>query len=606
MATTTKNMQVTAGNANASVTAQVTDSMPGVPCPGPGGYVYKGLRYVPLFSDPIEWNSANSYEALTIVIHEGNSYTSKQAVPVGVDISNETFWALTGNYNAQVEQYRQEVAELDNEVNVINNSLRSIWYTVDNTMSVNEIQNVLNNFKNVKFASGVYSYSLTESNTLFTLNNGNAIWLDNAEINLKPTSSNSYDMFLINSVKNVEIFGGKIIGDAITHTGEIIENQDWGYGIGIYDSENVNIHDIEIDECWGDSICIYTRGGSSKNNKVYIKNAVMINSRRQGISLINGENVIIENCLMQNIGANGSVKPGAGIDIEPEDNAAISCIISNCKAKSCSGAGLMAWSRFGSTTKIDINNCYSDSGFGLSLYNPGYIKCSNSTAVMTGSHSGFSTACSVETGIGTVTVTDCYVDVSGLNDPTNDSKGIPLYSEPSSVVPNASNRYITYKNIIISGGNIFKPAQVKAQNVIIMPVFDNITCFAKCTYDETTDAGITTAGSSSVAHNYTVAYNNATQTYKDAVDGESLSSIYSYYNVNVDEILLTAAAISASEPLIFNVAKDVNVTSGVASINIPSNAVVTTDYNYTLKPGTYKVMAVYNPNAAGFANIAYV
>lgn len=110
MATTIKNMQVVAGNANASVTAQVTDSMPGVPCPGSAGYKYTGLRYVPVFADPIEWNSANSYEALTIVVHEGNSYTSKQAVPVGVDIANETFWALTGNYNAQVEQYRQEVA----------------------------------------------------------------------------------------------------------------------------------------------------------------------------------------------------------------------------------------------------------------------------------------------------------------------------------------------------------------------------------------------------------------------------------------------------------------------------------------------------------------
>lgn len=112
MATTTKNMQVVAGNANASVTAQVTDSMPGVPCPGPAGYTYKGLRYVPVFADPIEWNSANSYEALTIVVHEGNSYTSKQTVPVGVDIANETFWALTGNYNAQIEQYRKEVADL--------------------------------------------------------------------------------------------------------------------------------------------------------------------------------------------------------------------------------------------------------------------------------------------------------------------------------------------------------------------------------------------------------------------------------------------------------------------------------------------------------------
>lgn len=71
---------------------------------------YIGSRYVPIFADPIEWSSANTYEPLTIVLHEGNSYTSRQAVPKGIDISNEAFWALTGNYNAQVELYRRETA----------------------------------------------------------------------------------------------------------------------------------------------------------------------------------------------------------------------------------------------------------------------------------------------------------------------------------------------------------------------------------------------------------------------------------------------------------------------------------------------------------------
>lgn len=126
MATTTKNMQVVAGNANASVTAQVTDSMPGVPCPGPAGYTYKGLRYVPVFADPIEWNSANSYEALTIVLFQGDSYTSVQAVPVGIDIANNNFWAKTGNFNAQLELYRREVENLKKTINKAYSSVTSM------------------------------------------------------------------------------------------------------------------------------------------------------------------------------------------------------------------------------------------------------------------------------------------------------------------------------------------------------------------------------------------------------------------------------------------------------------------------------------------------
>lgn len=65
---------------------------------------------MPLFADPIDWDNTKTYEPLTIVYYQGNSYTSRQSVPAGVDITDTTYWALTGNYNAQVEQYRKEVA----------------------------------------------------------------------------------------------------------------------------------------------------------------------------------------------------------------------------------------------------------------------------------------------------------------------------------------------------------------------------------------------------------------------------------------------------------------------------------------------------------------
>lgn len=65
---------------------------------------------MPLFADPIDWDNTKTYEPLTIVYYQGNSYTSRQSVPAGVDITDTTYWALTGNYNAQIEQYRKETA----------------------------------------------------------------------------------------------------------------------------------------------------------------------------------------------------------------------------------------------------------------------------------------------------------------------------------------------------------------------------------------------------------------------------------------------------------------------------------------------------------------
>lgn len=77
---------------------------------------YIGARYVPLFAEPIEWDKTKQYEPLTIVTANGNSYTSRQFVPTGIEITNETFWALTGNFNAQVEQYRKEVTAYDGRI----------------------------------------------------------------------------------------------------------------------------------------------------------------------------------------------------------------------------------------------------------------------------------------------------------------------------------------------------------------------------------------------------------------------------------------------------------------------------------------------------------
>lgn len=77
---------------------------------------YVGARYVPKFADPTEWNNALSYEALTIVTHLGNSFTSKKPVPAGVDIANTEYWVNTGNYSAQLGSIQGQVNTLSQRV----------------------------------------------------------------------------------------------------------------------------------------------------------------------------------------------------------------------------------------------------------------------------------------------------------------------------------------------------------------------------------------------------------------------------------------------------------------------------------------------------------
>lgn len=132
---------------------------------------YIGARYVPKFASPIEWAADTSYEALTIVTFNNASYTSKVQVPptVGNPAKNPQYWSLTGNYNAQVEQYRQEVvqtreeltsvkSDVDTSVEELNNKItssltQSKTYTDDQITnlrrdvdgSISELQEEINN-----------------------------------------------------------------------------------------------------------------------------------------------------------------------------------------------------------------------------------------------------------------------------------------------------------------------------------------------------------------------------------------------------------------------------------------------------------------------------
>lgn len=86
------------------------------PPPGCGPAQYVGARYVPKFAEPIDWDTERGYESLTIVTYKGESYTSKCPVPPGIDIKNTRYWALTGAYNAQVEEYKNQVKDLSEQV----------------------------------------------------------------------------------------------------------------------------------------------------------------------------------------------------------------------------------------------------------------------------------------------------------------------------------------------------------------------------------------------------------------------------------------------------------------------------------------------------------
>ena len=122
---------------------------------------YVGARYVPKLMG--EWNKALQYEALSIVTHLGNSFTSKVPVPANIDITNTDYWVNTGNYNAQVEAYRTETAQLKtsltNETANRKNADKDNILWIGDSYSVNYNHKLPNGVRDMLNAKNWYEYS---------------------------------------------------------------------------------------------------------------------------------------------------------------------------------------------------------------------------------------------------------------------------------------------------------------------------------------------------------------------------------------------------------------------------------------------------------------
>lgn len=149
----------------------------------PGYNLYVGARYIPMFSKHNDgvWDINHAYEPLEIVLYGGNSYTSKTFIPAGIELTNKTYWALTGNYNAQYEQLNQNYVSLVEDFNELKSYFSYVTPQMygakgdgvnDDTNAINLAIADVNNGVNVLFfPAGNYLISTT----LNTINNNGCV-----------------------------------------------------------------------------------------------------------------------------------------------------------------------------------------------------------------------------------------------------------------------------------------------------------------------------------------------------------------------------------------------------------------------------------------------
>lgn len=136
---------------------------------------YIGNRYVPKHASV--WDINKDYESLTVVLWEGNSYTTRKNTPAGIDILNKEYWALSANFNAQIENYRQDVRNLETSFNNFNDEVinaRNGHENLDKRIDSEKINPLFINNDDMEILTGneLVNVSNAQLGTGWTVSNG--------------------------------------------------------------------------------------------------------------------------------------------------------------------------------------------------------------------------------------------------------------------------------------------------------------------------------------------------------------------------------------------------------------------------------------------------
>lgn len=233
-------------------------------------------------------------------------------------------------YNAKIKLYGIPISE-DGTINNSFFSIKSDGTDADaTTKGINEAIEYAkkNNIEYIKLMKGIYLIDGISKSTIYdeTATKKGIIMMSNITFDLNGStlkhiknSAVNYAVISITDESNVKVCNGKIEGDRYEHDYESRKStHEWGFGIDIKGSNQVEIVNVQIEKTTGDGIMIgdYVINGKVAEN-INVSNCNINDCRRQGISITSGKNIkIYQNEIFGIYGT----EPQSGIDIEPYAN----------------------------------------------------------------------------------------------------------------------------------------------------------------------------------------------------------------------------------------------------------------------------------------------
>lgn len=207
------------------------------------------------------------------------------------------------------------------------------------------------------------------------------------------------------------------------------EKAEWRHVLSLKSCRNMNVYGLVLAESGGDGIYLGTAKDSIPNTDIHIKDVICDRNYRQGISVINAENLLIENTVMQ---YTGGTPPEAGIDFEPNrpGERLVNCVMRNCTTRGNRTNGFVLYLRPMDATSrpisVRLESCTSvedgAGGFAFITGNRGDAAVTgtmvfNSCVARRSASAGFSIGDNPTHGCA-ITVKDCVIENAAADSPS--------------------------------------------------------------------------------------------------------------------------------------------------------------------------------------------
>ncbi len=175
-------------------------------------------------------------------------------------------------------------------------------------------------------SSRVNNPKIKSENSIVIPSNFELRMTDNAFLRVQPTNAHAYSLIMVYKGENIKITGGNLIGDRWEHDytpvvdlyGKTYYSHDWGHVTHVSGGKNILLEGIKISNGAGDGFVVHgstiraedgSPGDAVISENVTVRNCIVDASRRNGLSILDGDGILVENCQIINT-AQGENPPG--------------------------------------------------------------------------------------------------------------------------------------------------------------------------------------------------------------------------------------------------------------------------------------------------------